>query len=254
MDKAEFIEKAPLYYALAILLQFRTSGRSLTRRAISNEYYVQVEGGSQDDITGLVDDDNLWDLAVKWLEISNAVVAYRDPFGPPVLTQSDTFESEVTDIFASVSPFRTAEESGDARNWTFQALQRVESERVRLGIGPADFIDPERDWAPLPVERENESLKKAIVALDETITQVEQSNGYASEHPEERNFVLDNLRMLSSKLKSAGTVSMSYVRTHGLNILEKLQHRFIDTAIGEGAKETTHTIVHWLRELVDYIF
>jgi len=41
--------------------------------------------------------------------------------------------------------------------------------------------------------------------------------------------------------------------THGLNVLKRVQDRFIDTSIGEGAKETTNAILHWLHELIQYI-
>jgi hypothetical protein len=71
-------------------------------------------------------------------------------------------------------------------------------------------------------------------------------------YPEERTFVIDNLRMLSDKLKSAGTISVSYIRTHGLSVLKRVQERFIDTSIGEGAKEVSNAIIHWLHEIINY--
>jgi hypothetical protein len=128
----------------------------------------------------------------------------------------------------------------------------VYREYTRLGILPSDFESPERDWQPIPLDRQDEALQAAIISLDKTIKEIEQSNGYASEHAEERNFSIDNLRMLSQKLKGASTTSIAYVRTHGLTVLKRIQDRFVDTAIGEGAKETTKAILHWLHEIVNY--
>lgn len=253
MDKAEFIKKAPLYYALAILHQFQRTGGPLTKRSVRSEFSIQIEGGTPEDVICLLDNEQLWELAVDWLVAHNVIVSFKDPFGPPVLKRSDTFESEVNDIVRSLSPFQTAEESGDMRSWTFEALERVEDERRKLGITAEDFNEPEREWAPLPLDRENEKLQAAITSLDKTIRDVEQSNGYASEHSEERNFVLENLRMLSQKLKSAGTISVSYVRAHGLSVLKRVQDRFVDSSIGEGARETMHAIAHWLHELINYV-
>jgi hypothetical protein len=48
-------------------------------------------------------------------------------------------------------------------------------------------------------------------------------------------------------------VGYSDKTTHGLNVLKRVQDRFIDTSIGEGAKETTNAILHWLHELIQYI-
>jgi hypothetical protein len=42
-------------------------------------------------------------------------------------------------------------------------------------------------------------------------------------------------------------------RDDGLNVLKRVQDRFIDMSIGEGAKETTNAILRWLHELIQYI-
>jgi hypothetical protein len=252
MDKADFIKLAPKYYALAIGLRFSKHGGSQTRQSIMKEYVVQEEGGTSEDNYCLVDDFTIWNRAIDWLVEREMIVAFTDPFGPPVYTKGGTFDSQWNDLCRDQSPFENAAASGDPGRWIYQALDSVYREYIKLGIRSSDFEDPERDWAPIPIEQNNEALQTAIVALDKTITEVEQSNGYASEYAEERNFVLDNLRMLSQKLKSAGTISVSYIRTHGLSVLKRVQDRFIDTSIGEGAKETTNAIVHWLHELINY--
>jgi hypothetical protein len=252
MDKADFIKLAPKYYALAIALRFTKFDSPLTRRSMVKEYMIHDEDGPSEQSYCLIDDFAIWNLAIAWLVERDMINAFTDPFGPPVYIKSGTFDSQWNDLCAQDSPFENAQASGDPGGWTFQALDSVYQEYIRLGIRPSDFEDPERDWAPIPIEQNNEDLQTAIAALDRTITEVEQSNGYASEHAEERNFVLDNLRMLSQKLKSAGTISVSYIRTHGLSVLKRVQDRFIDTAIGEGAKETTNAIAHWLHQLISY--
>jgi hypothetical protein len=252
MEKADFIKLAPKYYALAIALRFAKLGSAQTRQSIMNEYMVHEEDGPSEDSLCLVDDFAIWNSAIDWLVARGMIGAFTDPFGPPVYVKGDTFDSQWNDLCRTEAPFENAEFSGDARQWTFQALDSVYREYIRLGIRPSDFEEPNREWSPIPLDLNNEALQAAIASLDKTITAVEQSNGYASEHAEERNFVLDNLRMLSQKLKNASTISVSYIRAHGLSVLKKVQDRFVDTAIGEGAKETTSAIVHWLHELINY--
>ncbi len=249
MDKAEFVELAPQYYALAIALAFASKGGELTRRSIMNEYIVHEE---DEDPYCPLDDFTIWNRAIAWLVDRDMILAYTDPFGPPVYNKGDIFDSQFNELGESDRPFANARRSGNPANWTREALIAVHREYIRLGIRPSDFESPERDWQPIPLDRQDEALQAAIVSLDKTITEVEQSNGYASEHAEERNFVLDNLRMLSQRLKGAGTISIAYVRTHGLSVLKRVQDRFVDTAIGEGAKETVKAIVHWLHEIVNY--
>lgn len=252
MDKAEFIKLAPKYYALAIALRFSKHDSAQTRQSIMNEFMVHEEDGPSEGSYCLVDDFPIWNSAIAWLVGRDMISSFTDPFGPPVYIKGDTFDSQWNDLCRTESPFENAAFSGDPGRWTYQALDAVYREYIKLGMRPSDFEEPEREWSPIPLEKDNEALQAAITALDETITAVEQSNGYAIDYAEERNFVLDNLRMLSQKLKTAGTISLSYVRTHGLSVLKRVQDRFIDTSIGEGAKQATGAIIHWLHQIINY--
>jgi hypothetical protein len=253
MDKSEFLEKAPLYYALAIGLCFASGANAQTRHAIRDEYTLQSDPDDPDTQVCLVDVDVIWDRAIAWLTARGFIESLTDPFGPPIYVRNDTFGQRWHELSTTLAPFRNAAASEAARGWTISALSSVDREYRLLEISQQDFETPEREWEPIPLDENNPALQKAIDDLDKTIADVEQSNGYATQYPEERNFVLDNLRMLSQKMKSAGTISVSYIRTHGLSVLKKIQDRFVDTAIGEGAKETVRSILHWLHEIINYI-
>jgi hypothetical protein len=188
MDKAGFIKLAPKYYALAIALTFTHKGDALTRQSIMNEFIVHEEAG--DDPYSLLDDFTVWNLAIAWLVDREMIVSFTDPFGPPIYSKGDIFESQWNDLCRAERPFENAQRSGGAVRWTHEALGAVYREYMRLGIRASDFENPEREWEPIPLDRNDEALQTAIVSLDKTITEVEQSNGYASEHSEERNFVL----------------------------------------------------------------
>jgi hypothetical protein len=250
MDKAEFIEKAPGYYALAIAVALKTSGSAVTRGTIESLY--MLDGGNFPD-TCLVGNDDLWKRAVALLIDRNMIGIFHDTFGPPIYHQTADTEAAWGALREDPKlPFKNYQILGDHHDWLLGALTNVQHAYDSLEISSSDFDTSDREWEPIPLETTNKSLQIAIASLDKTITEVEQSNGYASEHSEERNFVLDNLRMLSRKLKSAGTVSVSYVKTHGLSVLKRLQDRFIDTSIGEGATEARRAIVHWLHEAINY--
>jgi hypothetical protein len=253
MDKAEFIEKAPGYYALAIALAVKRASSPLTQATIEAIYPVTRTGRFGLGGRSLLDNGHLWTIAIEFLQQRNMIGIFKDTFGPSIYHVENDFQKGWDELLSDDRfPFKNFNILGEHEDWLHGALTNVAETFETLDIQPADFENPEREWEPIPLERNNESLQSAIIALDNTITQVEQSNGYASEHAEERNFVLDNLRMLSQKLKSAGTVSVSYVRTHGLSILKRLQDRFVDTSIGEGAKEARNAIVHWLHGVINY--
>ncbi len=52
-----------------------------------------------------------------------------------------------------------------------------------LGVTPEDWANPDSEWEPLPLDRESEELEVAIREVDNSIREIEQSNGYAAQLP-----------------------------------------------------------------------
>ncbi len=65
---------------------------------------------------------------------------------------------------------------------------------------------------------------------------------YSSEHGEERAYVLDNLKLLANRLKNAASISVGYVRAHGLSILKRLEERFAGIFTEESAKASARAL------------
>ena len=76
--------------------------------------------------------------------------------------------------------------------------------------------------------------------------EVEKNNGYASQHPEERRFVLESLKSLSVTFKTASTTSIAYVKTFGLMALRKVADRFAGASIGQIATLAVQALLRWL--------
>jgi hypothetical protein len=73
---------------------------------------------------------------------------------------------------------------------------------------------------------------------------------YGTEYPEEKRFVVDNLTLLSNTLRTAVSTSVAYIKTHGVNVLQKLQERFGNALIGEAARETAKALWTLIKEAV----
>ena len=251
MDKSEFVQKAPLYYALAIAYIFSDNDVPRTRRFIQEQFFTYDEDGQIH--YGLLNSHPLWDRAIAWLAKERMIEAHEDAFGPSIYVPTDGFHDRWQTLCETTPPFKTAQSGGDIRSWINDALEAIVDKEEELEIEDSDFDKPESEWEPIPLEKEDESLHKAIDSLERTIAAVEESNGYAVEYPEERAYVLDNLRLLSTKLKTATSISVGYVKSHGLTVLKRLQDRFIDTAIGAIAKQTTAHLLHWLYQFISHI-
>jgi hypothetical protein len=249
MDKADFINIAPAYYELAVLVEVWTRGGYLSESTLRDAYTPSDDDGAPG--FTLLPSDVLLEKAIKALIKHDVIEAIDDHFGPTLYKRSHGINDYIERLEAdSASAFHKSSRAPDRKSWIFNALVNLNAAYDRLNVRDEDFEKAELEWAPIPLDRADANLGNAIEAVDETIEQVEQNNGYAAEHPEERKFVLDNLRMLSDTLKNAATTSVAYVKNHGLNVLSKLQTRFGDALVGEVAKEAGKALWTWLREVV----
>lgn len=256
MDKSDFIRLAPAYYEAAVIFAFKDEHGFIPEFRLRSKYHERHPDSSDpEDGFSLVGDEELLQLAMQNLVRKNVVVALRDPFGPSQFKEGDGLNAYMDEARADTnSPIYKGEASGDADQWLRLALNKLSDIGNDLRISPKDWERPDRDWEPIPLDRDEPILKEAIASLDETIAEIEQSNGYASEHPEERNYVVDNLKLLSNKLKSAASTSAAYVRSHGLNVLQKVADKFSGAAMGEAAKATLKALGEWLHHVLPNLF
>ena len=82
MDKAEFISKAPHFYAVAIVAHIRRTGQETHYHAIRRDF------SGHDDETGSWDhlgNRLLFDQAVQWLTSKEIIEVIPGDFGPAVI-------------------------------------------------------------------------------------------------------------------------------------------------------------------------
>lgn len=255
MEKAFFVKVAPAYYELAIVLALQNEQGYIPEFRLRQKYMVHPEEATgPEEGYCLLDSKELMRIALHNLIEHHVIEALIDPFGPSQYREgSGLGEYMNRERSGSDRPLFKAEASGDADRWLKDALEGLDKVAREIGITAEDFQDPEREWAPLPLDRSTPELRKAIETVDETVSHVEQNNGYGTEHPEEKRFVLDNLKLLSATLKNAASTSVAYIRTHGLNVLQKLQERFGTALIGEAAKEASKALWTFIKEAVKLI-
>jgi hypothetical protein len=240
MDKATFLRVAPDYYLLAITQELRPSSNYLGKSFF-------FERSEADSVIGFLESAALIAQAIEVLVQANALEKLDDPFGPTLYRKGTNFDDFIKGREEDRnSPFYKASAAPNRMAWLKSALGGMKEAYNTLGITETEIEERDREWEPIPLERTSESLQNAIAAIDETVAEVEKSNGYAAEHPEERNYVLSNLTLLSHTLKTAATTSIAFVRAHGLNILQQLAKRFGDAAIGKLVDVAIKALLAWL--------
>jgi len=250
MDKQEFVRVAPDYYVCALVLELlREASMSV------DDILVKYTDDEPDQRYYYLPNMAIMREALRRLETSGHVEVLYDPFGPIQLVRTASFGSWAEQqLRARNTILYRAGASENRIDWLKRALVRLNDEDGTHEVKDEDYRREALEWEPLPLERNSEPLREAIEAVDNTLHEVETSNGYAAEHPEEREYVVDNLKLVLNRLKTALTISYGYLRTHGINVLRKLADKFSGAAMGEAAKEALKALGRWLHEVMPGIF
>jgi hypothetical protein len=227
MDKAEFVAKAPVYYALAIASVLRKSAGPMPEFKIKANFPdsndQELEGSS------LIGRWMLWDRGVAWLVARDMIRIRYDSFGPPILSAGPDFADQWNELTHDDGlPFSAYEAAGRSDDWLIPALHALENTFVNLDMKPDDFENPDAEWAPIKIEADDATAKNAIRSLERMIEEVRSDNGYSATHPQERDYVLEGLQGTLAKFKSS-SISAGYIRI-AFERLGTLGRRFAGSA------------------------
>lgn len=223
MDKAEYIESAPTYYALAIAAVLEKAPGPMTEYKIQGHYTRQDDGDPEP--VSLLGRTLIWQRALVWLEARKLISVKYDRFGPPIYFKSPDFNEKFDELTDDEDlPFASYHAAGRTEDWLVPALHGVDNAYDNLSIKPEDFDNLDSEWAPLEIERSDPGVMRAIGSLQKVIDEVRADNGYAAKLPQERDFVLEGLQNTLNKFESP-SISAGYIR-QGLERLMTLGRRF----------------------------
>ncbi|MDE1987720.1 MAG: hypothetical protein KGJ28_14375 [Alphaproteobacteria bacterium] len=249
MNKSQFVERAPLYYALAVALTFMRRGQSkaLSLGIVCADYTIPDEDDPEEGYC-LLDKQAMLMRAIDWLVEREIVIRIEDDFGDTVYEQSymgvQTFEAACQEPELPFGKYYRVEDGGA---WLRSALVNINRKYIELGITPEDFVTPDAEWEPLPLDRQDPLLQRAVDKLDETVEQVRSDNGYNAIVPEERNFVVQSLTVASETLKKADSTSVPFIRQYVLEPLKLVIRRFGPAALGVIATAAKDAVIEWLK-------
>jgi len=251
MDKPEFCEKAPFYYALAIarLLIEDEDIRSKDDMTIS---YIEEGDGPASDGYCYILNDVLFAEAIELLRNWGVVAVIEDDFSPQFYRRTRNFprwwENDAPKDIPLFGKFHQLGRGGP--RWLKSALVGVNDLYAKLGVKAEDFTAARQgtQWEPIPLERSDEKLRKASEALDEAVEKIEADNGYAVAAPGEREYVLTNLKHVAKILKEQSQVYWMQIKTFALEPLGRVIQRFGPSAVGVVARAARDALTDWLKE------
>jgi hypothetical protein len=246
MDKARFIEIAPIYYALAIAAYLRERPNATSRIDISKAFTIDDE--ETQEIWCYLDSNKLFSLGTEWLKAEKVIEIITGDFGPPLIEPSIDFDKQTERLANQTpSPFNQFARHKFSMPWLHETLRDMKRTQNSLRVTDRDFDVLDTEWRPLRLDREEPELQQVIASLDEAIEVTRGDNGYAQNIPEERAYVLDSLSALSKRLKDAATISMPYIQRYGIEPLSILARRFAKSALELTISAAKEAIKTWLQ-------
>jgi hypothetical protein len=257
MDKTRFLDLAPAYYALGVLLVLNDERKGTYPQISGGMVSVRENSFSGKSVHYHLRHKNLFEKAAQWLEGEGILQVRTDPFGPTIYLLKVDGDKAIT-FFAErkISPFEGWLENGRDRQWLTEALEKISDYYQELGITSLDFEKgsgadrlPEHDeWAPIPLERDDPEMKRLIVALEEAFRGIRDDNGYSATFPQERDFVVESLQNVKSSLETATSTSFGYLVRNAWQPLNIVLKRFGTAAVGIMAAGAKAALVEWLRK------
>jgi hypothetical protein len=247
MEKIEFIEKAPQYYALAVTIFLRRNeGKLLTIADFSTSSLTKT---GYNHFTA----DLLLRRALELLSTHGVLEIITDDFGPTLYRSSSVLSQWAKEDALRIFPLFDKYNQIQSMDWLVAALMGVNSQFGSLDIQESDFGNKleELQWEPIPLERTNEKLIAATTALDEAIEQIEQNNGYATTAPGEREHVLENLKAATKSLKERGHIYWAQLRSWAMEPLTRVVNRFGNAAVGVSSSAAKEALIDWLKSLIE---
>lgn len=185
--------------------------------------------------------------AVEWLERQKLGKIWRDKYGP------DMFKLEA-DVSLSSAASSTSSQVLErvmqlGTRWLEKALQRLNQKSGEMSSLPDELpfeaAAVDDSWEPLPLDREAKEYEEVVSSVKEAIAEVGKNNGYANDHPEERNAVLELMKGTLNAIK-LGMPTMASIKAGLIAPLKRVAKVFSKTAIEQLAKRAIDALFLWL--------
>lgn len=236
MERGRLVELAPQYYACAICAYIDKDENKIVS---SNTLWNSV--------TGMKHGPTFWHVLNKFVE-KKMLQAVPDDFGPTIYIRTDGFSAAWQEMRKQPnSPYYKWDIDPQGHVWLVNALESVNKALEDQKIKREDFAKPDLEWEPIPVDRKDPKLQAATGALDKTIQEVQQDNGYTANVPGERDFVLDSLKTGVEKLKKDDSISFAHLRRTIIEPLTMIINRFGKAALGLTASAARQALFEWLK-------
>lgn len=160
----------------------------------------------------------------------------------------DEMIAEIAEKNDCESILRNTARLGD--DWLFECVKNVLQEAANAEHEPNVEISVSEKWEPIPLEYEDQAAKDAIEKLEAAANAIQNDNGYATAHPEERDNIVSLLRTSVADLKIRSLYTRYYFEYSIIRPLQKASARLGRSATGEVVRGALSAIRHWVKDRI----
>jgi hypothetical protein len=253
MEKSKFVASAPNYYALAIATYFLSKHESASEIIVRSSFALPgqlQQFGSDEEPDSYLGNGVLFRKGIEILLERGFLTEIADDFGPSIYEKAESFDEAWNRAEQDNSlPFGKYQLINRSNQWLTSALSKINSEYFALQVAESDFENIYDEWEPLPLDRHDPKLQAVTTQLDETISQIQADNGYASVAAGERDLVVDALSSAAERMKKDPTISWGYLQKNVLEPLKTVLRRFKGAALGAVVTTMIATFRIWIQGL-----
>jgi len=246
LNISEIRRKAIPYYACYISTQLKNTS-AVTIEQLEIKSWNNNDGAAEGMF--LLEDGDLIEDAVRYLEEAEIVTFLPDEFGPQLLIPHRNLADNINKLYGEDgSAFQKYSLAGEGRfDWLNQALRNINKRIKAEQEIPKPSSSSSDVWEPIPLDRNDTRQEQATEALARLIEELRGDNGYAAINPEEKAFVQDGLSAVAKRLKENTQISWMYLQEFAFKPLGILIKRFGGAAIGITAATAKEAFVSWLK-------
>jgi len=238
MNKIEFVQRAPTYYAIAIFAAIERATGVKTRESIDSFW---------DKENYILSNDSVWNAAVRLMGEAGVIEIIEDDFGPDLYRATpalqDWFNGKFEQENSAVTKYKAA-----GKAWLKDAISQVNRAYAQLRIQPDDFkAVEESEWQPIPIDRQGAEIKRVEEALEEAIEKIEGDNAYPVHAPDERKYVLTNLKAFKRFLSENTSIYISQVDAFVIQPVKLVIARYGSAATGLAGTAVRQAVFDWIK-------
>ncbi len=251
MDKSQFTQLAPLYFAIAVLSLFREDVFEEPEVIRTVQVVKQFRVMFNRNFQTLVSDEEVLQTAIQVLSDLGVLEIETDPFGPPLLIPMTNYALNYRTALRTnpdlYSVFCRYEKAGaEKKSWLRAALDKMDT--IARDLQLTDYFEDSQkiEWQPIAIDLEQNDTKALVQAVGQAEEKIRFDNGYAASKPEEQRYVLDGLAAFGRQLREATSTSLPYIKRYVIDPLTQATKPLGSSATGVVIEVLKAKLKEWL--------